>query len=335
MSQPAYLRYPGDYARKTKHLSMTEHGAYGLLMDHYYSTGKPIPKNSEKVKRISGAKTKTEICAVNFVLAEFFIETEEGFIHKRVQEELLRSSLIRQKRSYAAQQRWNKAKLSTDAHAMHMHSTCNASGYAKGYAKPMQNIAEIEKDTLFLKTSINSTKEKIKKENIPLKKIPDALPEWIPADLWADYLETRRKKKIPNTQRAMTLLVNKLAKFRQSGHDPKTMLENAIEAGWSSFYEPKGHLNAKPDTAITRSNGYPYQPIGDEEKTLTRALNDAEENRRLQDEVTHSLKKMGMQKRDDESQEAYNLRLQTFCRQGIKKLGTRRKPLKNPVETQK
>ncbi|AUD03456.1 DUF1376 domain-containing protein [Spirosoma pollinicola] len=32
-----YPRYPGDYARKTAHLSLTEDGAYTKLMDWYYT----------------------------------------------------------------------------------------------------------------------------------------------------------------------------------------------------------------------------------------------------------------------------------------------------------
>ena len=36
-----YPHYPGDYGRDTGHLSLIEHGAYRLLLDHCYMTAKP------------------------------------------------------------------------------------------------------------------------------------------------------------------------------------------------------------------------------------------------------------------------------------------------------
>lgn len=35
--------YIGDYQRDTAHLSVTEHGAYLLMLQHYYATEKPLP----------------------------------------------------------------------------------------------------------------------------------------------------------------------------------------------------------------------------------------------------------------------------------------------------
>jgi uncharacterized protein YdaU (DUF1376 family) len=50
-----YARYPGDYLRDTAHLSLTEHDAYGLLLDHYYSTEKPLPNNKDALYPICRA----------------------------------------------------------------------------------------------------------------------------------------------------------------------------------------------------------------------------------------------------------------------------------------
>jgi uncharacterized protein YdaU (DUF1376 family) len=37
-----YKHYLGDYARDTKGLSLIEHGAYRVLLDHNYATEEPI-----------------------------------------------------------------------------------------------------------------------------------------------------------------------------------------------------------------------------------------------------------------------------------------------------
>jgi uncharacterized protein YdaU (DUF1376 family) len=83
-----YERHLGDYAKDTKHLSMLEHGAYGLLLDRYYSTEEGIP--ADQVYRVTGAKSKAERAAVDAVLAEFFSLSDGVWIKNRVEEEIQR-----------------------------------------------------------------------------------------------------------------------------------------------------------------------------------------------------------------------------------------------------
>jgi uncharacterized protein YdaU (DUF1376 family) len=83
-----YRRFPGDYARDTKHLSMLEHGAYVLLLDAIYSTEKPLPKDETLLFRICSAYTKREKEAVRRVLHEFFYEKPTGFSNNKFEKEL-------------------------------------------------------------------------------------------------------------------------------------------------------------------------------------------------------------------------------------------------------
>ena len=56
-------------------------------------------------------------------------------------------------------------------------------------------------------------------------------------DLFKDFLSMRKKIKAVNSDRAITLLINKLSKY-----DDKTkikMIENSIENSWKGIYEPK------------------------------------------------------------------------------------------------
>lgn len=76
MAQSWYPFYVGDYARKTAHLSMLEHGAYRLLLDHYYATGEPLPDDNAKLYRICRARTPSERQSVLSTVAEFF--TKDG-----------------------------------------------------------------------------------------------------------------------------------------------------------------------------------------------------------------------------------------------------------------
>ncbi len=87
-----YERHLGDYAKDTAHLTMIEHGAYGLLLDRYYGTEAGIP--ADQVHRIARARTREEKHAVDVVLAEFFQLAADGiWINKRAEEEIAKAQV--------------------------------------------------------------------------------------------------------------------------------------------------------------------------------------------------------------------------------------------------
>lgn len=76
-----YKRYMGDYGRDTGTLSLAEHGAYVLLMDHYYSTEEALPATYEDLYRICRAMNKEEQTAVKKVADKFFQVFKDGLRH--------------------------------------------------------------------------------------------------------------------------------------------------------------------------------------------------------------------------------------------------------------
>lgn len=76
-----YKRFPGDYMRDTSHLSLAEHGAYTVLLDHYYSTQRALPAPLEALCRLCRATTKPERLAVQSVVDQFFPLAEDGLRH--------------------------------------------------------------------------------------------------------------------------------------------------------------------------------------------------------------------------------------------------------------
>ena len=83
-----YRRYVGSYMKKTMRLSMTDHGAYGLLLDYYYSEEKPIPLDMEEVFVICRAIRPDDRKAVQKVLAGHFERRADGFHNERADEEI-------------------------------------------------------------------------------------------------------------------------------------------------------------------------------------------------------------------------------------------------------
>ena len=78
----------GDYRKDTTYLSMLEHGAYRQLLDWHYLEQAPIPLETEVVMRRLSARTNEERLAIEFVLKEYFIHTENGYIQERVLHEI-------------------------------------------------------------------------------------------------------------------------------------------------------------------------------------------------------------------------------------------------------
>lgn len=65
------------------------------------------------------------------------------------------------------------------------------------------------------------------------------LPDWLPLDAWTGYLEMRKAKKKPPTERALDLVLIDLAKFRTEGHDVGAILDASTLNGWTGVYAPK------------------------------------------------------------------------------------------------
>ena len=78
-----YKHYIGDYQRDTGHLSLAEHGAYRLMLDAFYATGKPLPADRKALYRLLRAATSIERKAIDMVSAQFWEITSTGLVNRR------------------------------------------------------------------------------------------------------------------------------------------------------------------------------------------------------------------------------------------------------------
>jgi len=67
-----YKHWLGDYTGATGHLSLVEHGAFRLMLDHFYGAGKPLPANRKSLYRLLRAETADEKRAVDNIANEFW-----------------------------------------------------------------------------------------------------------------------------------------------------------------------------------------------------------------------------------------------------------------------
>ena len=110
----------GDYQSHTSHLSEMEDLVYRRLLDWYYLHETPIPLDEAEVSRQIRMRSHTESIAI--VLREYFVFTENGWIHHRANKEIAKADEKSEKASASAKARWSKK----DANALPTLSESNA-----------------------------------------------------------------------------------------------------------------------------------------------------------------------------------------------------------------
>jgi uncharacterized protein YdaU (DUF1376 family) len=98
MNRPWMPLYVGDYLGDTGHLTTTQHGAYLLLMMHYWRKGE-LPDDDRQLSKIAKLPLKTW-CDYRATLQDFFYE---GWKHKRIEAELAKMMRVSEKRAIAGQ----------------------------------------------------------------------------------------------------------------------------------------------------------------------------------------------------------------------------------------
>jgi hypothetical protein len=76
------------------------------------------------------------------------------------------------------------------------------------------------------------------------KYIIEGYPVWLPIDSWKGWVEMRKQRKRPLTDRAKAMAYKKLEALHLAGHDINELLDRSTINGWLDIYEPKGMNNA-------------------------------------------------------------------------------------------
>lgn len=97
MSKRAYFPlYIGDYLGDTGHLTTTQHGAYLLLMLHYWRVGE-LPSEDKQLAAITKLPLRLWLDCKETIQAFFY----NGWHHKRIDAELSKMVTVSEKRSAA------------------------------------------------------------------------------------------------------------------------------------------------------------------------------------------------------------------------------------------
>lgn len=111
-SRPWMPLYVAEYRHDTAHLSAAEHGAYLLLIMHYWTTG-GLPDDDRQLARIT-SMTAAEWRRSRPTVQAFF---QDGWKHKRIDRELAKAADISSKRSASAKQKHSNCSANAPTNA--------------------------------------------------------------------------------------------------------------------------------------------------------------------------------------------------------------------------
>lgn len=80
------------------------------------------------------------------------------------------------------------------------------------------------------------------------------IPAFIDLDLWNEFMAIRKKVKAVNSPRAIKMLINKLVKFAEHGHDANELIKKSIVNSWKDIYEPDQRAQAGKPSSVERFN---------------------------------------------------------------------------------
>lgn len=143
--------YIGDYLADTMHLEAREHGAYLLLLMHYWRNG-PLPDNDRALSGIARVDRKTWDTDTGPIVRAFFT-ARDGFLHqKRMEAERSQADENSAKKRAAAHSRWSaekEQKVSTGnaGGSAPASASGDAPGYVNAYAPAYAPASDVDVQT--------------------------------------------------------------------------------------------------------------------------------------------------------------------------------------------
>lgn len=127
--------YWGDYLRDTGHLNAQEHGAYLMLIAHYWCTGRPLDDDNAtlaKIARVTPGAWKK----IRPTIAAFFEVAHERWGHKRIEKEII-AAFDRKEAAVARAKAGAAARWGTDASSILGASVKDASHNTNHTSEPL------------------------------------------------------------------------------------------------------------------------------------------------------------------------------------------------------
>jgi uncharacterized protein YdaU (DUF1376 family) len=191
-----------DWHLATSHLSLEEEAIYFKLINYYYDSEQPIPKETQTVIRRLRLGSYSD--TVQVILNEFFELSTDG---------------------------WHHARCDDEIHAYHLKAEKNQKiGKLGGRPKKNKDLDNnpTETQTVFE----NNPNITLTKNHKPLTKNHINTPEGVSDSLFKDFLEVRKAKKAKWTETALKGLQREAVKANMT---LEQVMQMCCERGWAGF----------------------------------------------------------------------------------------------------
>lgn len=174
MSRAWMPLYVADYLADTGHLSTVEHGAYLLLIMHYWQTG-GLPCDDIRLARIARL-TPDEWAASRQTVQNLF---DDDWKHGRIEKELADAKTAYERRAAAGRKGGNAKAASKhdDAKAIPKEQQCSSNARA--------GLKQSQSQSPILELSDDNSKSSDEKSDLPKRSKPSYDPEF--EDAWRQY----------------------------------------------------------------------------------------------------------------------------------------------------
>lgn len=198
-----YNYHIGDYRTATAHLNLEEDATYKRLLDYQYDKEKPILDDPSVIAR----RIRSTEPLVRAMLTEFFTLTQEGWIHRRVMEDVQKHQEFIDKQAYNGR---------------------------KGGRKPNANPTLSQRQPSQL--PIPNTQLPIKDSEY-FAELPEQLRSDDFCQAWLKYVEYRRERGLKALY--PTSVIGKWNQMAEWGAENSIKsIEQAIANGWQGTFAP-------------------------------------------------------------------------------------------------
>jgi uncharacterized protein YdaU (DUF1376 family) len=137
MQRPWMPFWPGDYLADTQHLETVQHGAYLLLILHYWDTGKPLPDDDRQLATI----TKLPLHSWRAMRPKLQAFFHDGWHHKRIDSDIIKIDKV-----IAARKRAGSKGGTVSAIARWSDKQTGKQTLSKAVSKTEANVELLEED---------------------------------------------------------------------------------------------------------------------------------------------------------------------------------------------
>jgi len=92
-------------------------------------------------------------------------------------------------------------------------------------------------------------------------------PDWADAQVWADFLANRKRKRLANTATAHKRFLADIAALADEEWPPGRLLEHAVARGWGAIFDPR---NRNEHHVANRPDRRPQEPVDSLVRTVAR-----------------------------------------------------------------